>query len=78
MTPAKNKKIIMAVTVSEAKRMLKIVAKLVGLAKALTPRSFATNCGRWVPQLGSVVSPSITPSGTSPTLKASKKRVASK
>ena len=38
MTPAKNKKIIMAVTVSEAKRMLKIVAKLVvGLAKALAP-----------------------------------------
>ena len=50
--------IIMAITVSvsvsEAQRMLKIVAKLsVGLAKAV-PRSFATNCGRWVLGVASI------------------------
>ena len=41
--------IVASVNVSEAQRMLKIVAKLVvGLAKAV-PRSFATNCGGgWV------------------------------
>ena len=81
---------IMAMTVSgsvsvrEAKRMLKIVAKLVvGLAKALAcahghlPQTVAD--GYWearatigkVPQLGSAVSPTITASATSLLLEVS-------
>ena len=66
--------IVASVNVSEAQRMLKIVAKLVvGLAKALAPtvichELWTMGIGKLVPKLGSAVSPTITASATSPVL----------